>query len=98
MLIRTILKTFPNWYKIDLCHWKKILQENRPRSLKKRTRPAVLTTDSSELGWGAVLTIQKESKVEKIYVHGSWTPQESALAINEKESRAVLRRLQRKGA
>ncbi|KAH7823731.1 uncharacterized protein MONOS_10805 [Monocercomonoides exilis] len=82
----------------ELTHWRKILQENRPRSLKRRNRPAVLTTYASELGWGAALTIPRENKEEKIYVHGSWTPQEYALAINEKESRAVLRTLERKGA
>ncbi|KAH7818859.1 uncharacterized protein MONOS_14011 [Monocercomonoides exilis] len=75
----------------DLTHRRKTLQENRPRSLKKRNRPAVLTTDASELGWGAVLTIPRENKEEKIYVHGSWTLQESASAINENESIAVLR-------
>ncbi|KAH7827041.1 uncharacterized protein MONOS_9877 [Monocercomonoides exilis] len=82
----------------ELTFWKKILQENRPRSLRGRARPAELITDESELGWGAALTISTESREEKIYVHGSWTLQESTLAINEKESRAVLRTLERKGA
>ncbi|KAH7820091.1 uncharacterized protein MONOS_6081 [Monocercomonoides exilis] len=82
----------------ELTHWKKIQQENKPRRMRKRTRPAVLTTDALELGWGAALTIPKENREEKIYVHGSWTLQESTLAINEKDSRAVLRTLERKGA
>ncbi|KAH7819300.1 uncharacterized protein MONOS_9627 [Monocercomonoides exilis] len=82
----------------ELTHKRKTLLENRPRCLRRRNRPAELTTDASELGWGAVLTIPTENKEEKIYVHGSWTLQESALAINEEEFRAVLRTLERKGA
>jgi ribonuclease HI len=69
----------------ELKWWNKTLTVNEPRRVIQYPVAAILTTDASPGGWGAVLMVEQES----IYGFGGWTLPQRAMTSNAKELVAV---------
>jgi ribonuclease HI len=69
----------------ELVWWSKTVTENEPHSIVQIPPKAILTTDASPTGWGAVLCVGDEST----YGYGLWSPTQESMTSNAKELVAV---------
>ena len=73
----------------ELQFWWRNISFNSPYDYQIREPQAMLTTDASNLGWGAELEIGSQSHIS----FGSFSSKESSASSNLRETRAVLRAL-----
>jgi ribonuclease HI len=69
----------------ELMWWGKTVTKNEPRSIVQIPSQAMLTTDASPTGWGAVLVVGSEA----VYGFGRWSPTQELMTSNAKELVAV---------
>jgi ribonuclease HI len=75
----------------DLLWWSSSIATNRPKKLLLPQISAMMTTDASPTGWGAVL----ESSGMQQIAFGSWKGKQAQLSSNAKELSAVRKGLKR---
>ena len=73
----------------ELRFWWRSVDRNSPYDFAPRLSQALLTTDASELGWGARLTIGNQLHDS----FGFWSETDSLPSSNQRETAAVLRAL-----
>jgi ribonuclease HI len=69
----------------DLKWWIQQLTRNAPRQWLAPSQKAMITTDASPVGWGAVLSMDGE----RSFAYGRWTVLQRAMTSNAKELTAV---------
>ena len=70
----------------ELQKWSKHLLDNTPVSLKEKNPTAVLITDASKWGWGAIL-FKKDGSLN--FTNGEWSAEQRVRHINELEALAA---------